>query len=116
MSTNHKTQNSFVISQEDIREVVGQIAQKFRPHKIILFGSYARGESHIYSDVDLLVILEDGRKDIDREIEVNLSVPHRFPMDILVRSPQKLAERLKLGDPFMRDIIENGLVFYERPG
>jgi len=62
----------------------------------------------------LLVILE--KKPDDIEIEVALSVPHKFPMDILVRSPQELADRLQLGDTFLRDIIEQGITLYERPG
>ena len=40
-----------------IRAVVKQIAEKFQPDKIILFGSYARGTAHGESDVDLLVVL-----------------------------------------------------------
>lgn len=104
------------ISQEEIRALADQIARKFNPHKIVLFGSYARGNYDPFSDVDLLVVLEKNQKGVDPEIEVALSVPHKFPMDILVRSPQELAARLKMGDTFLHDIITNGVVLYERPG
>ncbi|MGH7595378.1 MAG: nucleotidyltransferase domain-containing protein [bacterium] len=56
-----------MITQEQIQATVDQIAQKFNPLKIVLFGSYARGESHLHSDVDLLVILEDGHNGSDPE-------------------------------------------------
>ncbi|MCK6559119.1 nucleotidyltransferase domain-containing protein [bacterium] len=105
-----------MITPEQIHSVAQQIAQKFDPLKIVLFGSYARGESHRHSDVDLLVILEDGHHGGDPEVEVALSISHQFPMDILVRSPQQVAERLCLGDTFYRDIVEKGVVLYERPG
>ncbi|MBN1453622.1 MAG: nucleotidyltransferase domain-containing protein [Anaerolineales bacterium] len=45
------------IPQKAIDEVVRQIAEKFRPQKIILFGSYARGKPRPESDVDLLVVM-----------------------------------------------------------
>ena len=40
-----------------IRDVVKQIAEQFKPEKIILFGSYAYGKPRPESDVDLLVIM-----------------------------------------------------------
>jgi len=46
------------IPMEAIRAVVRQIAEKFQPEKIILFGSYAHGEPRPESDVDLLVIMD----------------------------------------------------------
>jgi len=36
-----------------------------------------------------------------------------FPCDLLVRSPEKLEERLSLGDPFIRNVVMNGQVLYE---
>jgi predicted nucleotidyltransferase len=104
------------IPQEEIRAVAQQIAQKFNPQKIILFGSYAQGNYHPYSDVDLLVILEEDQNGENSEVEVALSVTHKFPMDILVRSSQQLAKRLQMGDTFLRNIIEQGIVLYERSG
>jgi predicted nucleotidyltransferase len=40
-----------------IRRYVRQVAERFKPDKIILFGSFADGSSHEDSDVDLLVIM-----------------------------------------------------------
>lgn len=83
------------ISLQEIRAVADQIARKFNPQRIILFGSYTRGNSHPSSDVDLLVVLEENANEL--EIEVILSVPHKFPMDILVRSPREIEKRLQMG-------------------
>ena len=103
------------ISREEIRAVADQIAQKFNPQKIILFGSYARGTAHPFSDIDLLVVLDNNAPGRDPEIEVVLSVPHKFPMDLLVRSPQEIVNRLRMGDTFFQDIMEQGVILYERP-
>jgi hypothetical protein len=36
-----------------------------------------------------------------------------FPVDILVRSPEKVRQRLDMGDDFIRQILNNGKVLYE---
>jgi predicted nucleotidyltransferase len=108
------SENQRAISPEEIHAIARQIARKFNPQKIILFGSYARGNHHSFSDVDLLVVLEKTQDSIDPEIDVALSVSHRFPMDILVRSPQEISKRLQMGDPFFYEILERGVVLYER--
>lgn len=103
------------ISPDAIQAVADRIAQRFNPQKIILFGSHARGDSHACSDVDLLVVLDEWAAQDDPEIAVTLSIPHPFPMDILVKTSQQLAERLRMGDPFWREMLERGRVLYERP-
>jgi predicted nucleotidyltransferase len=109
-------QNSHPISKQKITSIAYQIANKFNPLKIVLFGSYATGNYHTYSDVDLLVVLDEDQTDGDPEIKVMLSVPHQFPMDIIVRSPDQIEERRKKGDTFLSDIIKHGIVLYERFG
>lgn len=46
-----------MVSMKDIRAAAERIGRDFRPHKVILFGSYAYGTATADSDVDLLVIL-----------------------------------------------------------
>jgi hypothetical protein len=36
-----------------------------------------------------------------------------IPIDLLVRTPEQVQQRLEMGDSFMRDIIERGKVMYE---
>ncbi len=103
----------------DLREIeskVDIIARKFCPEKIVLFGSYAKGKPHPASDVDLLVIIDTQRSTWDLAVEISLAVKHTFPMDIIVRTPQEIAQRLTLGDFFIQSIMRNGKVLYERAG
>ena len=90
-----------------------QIAQKFQPHKIILFGSYARGDFRPESDVDLLVVIDTSLKEVRQAIEICQQIEYDFGMDLLVKTPQVLAERIALGDSFLREIIRDGKVVYE---
>ena len=103
-----------MITPEQIQVVAHQIARKFNPIKVVLFGSYGRGQAHSRSDVDLLVILEEDHNGVDPEVEVAAGIAHPCPMDILVRTPQQIADRLSMGDSFFRDIVEKGVVLYER--
>lgn len=101
------------IPQKAIDEVVRQIAEKFHPQKIILFGSYARGKPRPESDVDMLVIMETPLIEVEQAIEICQQIDYRFGLDLIVRKPDRLAERLRMGDWFLRDILEEGKVVYE---
>jgi predicted nucleotidyltransferase len=50
-----------MVTMKEIRSVSRQIAREFRPRRVILFGSYARGTATENSDVDLLVIADSSQ-------------------------------------------------------
>lgn len=103
------------IPRRAIDRVAKNIADHFSPEQIILFGSYAYGKPHPYSDVDFLVIMETNERPLAKQMEISRALsPHPFGMDILVRTPKQLQERLALGDSFMHDITTKGKVLYER--
>lgn len=102
------------IPQEAIDDVVRQIAEQFHPHLIILFGSYAYGTPRPESDVDLLVVMDTQISEIQQEIAILRAIRKHFAMDLLVRKPDYLAYRLAIGDPFLKEITEQGKVMYER--
>jgi len=103
------------IPMRAIRAVVQQIAEKFQPEKIILFGSYAYGQPRPESDVDLLVVMETPLRNREQAAQIARAIDYHFGLDLLVRNPQQLAERLALGDFFLQEIIEGGKVLYARP-
>src|SRR5437764_6110988 len=82
-----------------IRRYARQVAERFRPEKIILFGSRAYGTPHEDSDVDLLVVMPC-RNQIDQSIRIYRELPAPFPMDLIVRTPYNLGWRLKEGESF----------------
>jgi uncharacterized protein len=94
---------------------VERIAHELRPEKIILFGSYAYGKPTPDSDVDLLVIMETEKQSNDRTWEVaRLLIPRPFPVDILVRTPAEIEQAFAKGDFFIKEIVTQGQVLYER--
>jgi predicted nucleotidyltransferase len=96
-----------------IRRFARDVAAKFHPDKVILFGSYAYGTPHDDSDVDLLVVMP-ARNEIDQAVKIRLAIPAPFPMDLIVRTPNDLLWRLEEGDSFLREIVTRGKVLHEQ--
>ena len=84
----------------------------FRPKKIILFGSCAYGTPQADSNVDLLVIVP-ARNRIDQSVRIRRATGHRFPLDLIVRTPEYVRRRIEDGDWFLREIVSEGKVLYE---
>lgn len=101
------------IPQAVIRRLARQIATEFKPQKIILFGSYARGKPRPESDVDLLVVMDTKLREVEQSIEIHRSLNILFGLDLIVYTPKHLRERVKMGDWFLRDILKEGRVLYE---
>jgi len=102
-----------MISRRDIKRVGAQIAREFRPQRIIWFGSYAHGKPTSDSDVDLLVILPLNGRPTEKAVEISSRLEYRFPIDLLVRSPEEVRRRLAWNDFFLREATEKGRVMSE---
>ena len=113
------TSNGFISEKRppllpEIDDKLKVIVRKYHPEKIILFGSYARGNVNKDSDVDLLVVIDTKQSTWDLAVEISLVLKHSKPIDIIVRTPQEIARRLKFGDFFIKNIMDEGQILYER--
>jgi len=99
----------------EIKHLCEKIALEFHPVKIILFGSHAYGKPQWDSDVDLLVIMPFKGRHTRKAIEILDRLNPATALDLLVRTPRQVEQRLAMGDFFMREIIERGKVMYEAP-
>ncbi len=97
-------------------ELIKQINSIFAPKKIILFGSHAWGIPTNDSDFDLLVIMESKEeRHSKRAIEIlSKCHPGTVSVDLIVRTPEEIKERLEIGDPFIKKVIEKGKVLYAK--
>ena len=96
-----------------IRRFAREVAERFQPDRIILFGSYAYGKPHKDSDVDLLVVMP-AKNETAQAIRIRLATDRDFPLDLIVRTPENLRRRLEEGDWFLREAVERGKVLYEK--
>ncbi len=102
-----------MVTMNRIEEFGRQIGREFVAERIILFGSYTRGAVTDDSDVDLLVIVPFEGRNVDKSVEIRMKLRPQFPVDLLVRTPEKVRQRIEMGDGFMREIVEEGKVLYE---
>lgn len=102
-----------MVTMEQIEALGRRIVEEFHPQRVVLFGSYAAGQPTPDSDVDLLIITAVDKRPEDKAVEILLKVRPPFPVDLVVRTPEKVSERLAMGDDFMRDILEEGKILYE---
>ncbi|MDE0397591.1 MAG: HEPN domain-containing protein [Candidatus Poribacteria bacterium] len=106
-----------MISRKDIQATCDDIVREFSPLQVILFGFYAYGTPTEDSDVDLLVVMDIPESETRRQaVEIRQRITRRFPMDLLVRSPEELAYRISYNDWLLREITEKGEVLYESRG
>ena len=97
-----------------IREIVSKIVKHFHPDKVILFGSRAWGEPTGESDLDILVVMDVDGSPIRKASEISrIARPRFLPMDIIVRTSDEIERRIRMGDPFIKRIMNRGKVLYE---
>ena len=104
-----------MIGMSSINELANEIGRAFRPNRVVLFGSYASGSPTADSDVDLLVVMPFQGESAEQAARIRMQVRPPFAFDLIVRSPERMAQRLAIGDPFLSDIDQNGRVLYEEP-
>lgn len=100
--------------EEELQKITKQLIHSFKPEKIILFGSGARGDYGPDSDLDILVI-KDGLEEVrfrDRCYQVRKLFESEMPVDFLVYTPYEIRKRLYLEDPFFIHIFSEGRILY----
>jgi len=103
------------ITEGLLQEITNRLVEAFDPEKVILFGSRAAGAPRSDSDVDLLVVMEAEGSPIQRAVAVKRVCRPRFvAMDVLVKTPEEVTTRLRRGDVFLRQVLDEGRVLYER--
>jgi predicted nucleotidyltransferase len=101
------------VFRKEVEAIVVQIVEKYKPEKIILFGSIARGEYGLDSDADFLIIKSDTPLyGADRIRELSRIIERNIPVDFLVYRPEEFKHRLKMGDPFLKAVLKEGKVLY----
>ncbi len=101
--------------KEELEDIIRQIIEKYKPTMIILFGSASSGRFNEDSDIDLLVIKKEtphlGR---ERAREIRRLLKKNLPVDFFIYRPEEFDERVRLGDPFIKNILKEGKVLYGR--
>ncbi|MEI6261972.1 MAG: nucleotidyltransferase domain-containing protein [Deltaproteobacteria bacterium] len=102
---------------DQIKQITEIIINDYKPDKVILFGSRARGDVRPDSDVDILVV-SDKEKNMPRykrglQVRVKLS-NILIPKDILFYTHEDFSRWRNVKQSFVSTVIREGLVLYER--
>jgi predicted nucleotidyltransferase len=104
------------ISENHFREELARILaglRRYRPQKVILFGSFARGDYHATSDIDLLIIKETKRPFTDRIGDVLALCDYSIPLEPLVYTPSEFEKMCRENNLFIGKVLQEGEVIYE---
>ena len=97
---------------KDIKNITEIIREKYKPEKIILFGSRAKGSAKKRSDIDLLVIKKTNKKILERQREIANLLKYPIPSDIIVLTPKEFNKAKKKPNYFMREVLNYGKVIF----
>ncbi len=79
------------------------IRQKFGVKRIGIFGSFARGEEREDSDLDVLVVFEEGQKTFDNYMDLKFYLEDLFGREVDLVTEKALKPQLK--DIIMKDVV-----------
>ena len=97
-----------------LRVVIENLKLAFSPEKIVLFGSYARGDHHKDSTLDIFIITETDARFVERirsAIEVTGGTPTVEP---IVYTPEEFQLMKDQGEGFIESAVNEGVILYEK--
>ena len=103
------------INEKLVQTMADRIVDRFTPQKVIIFGSWARGETVPDSDLDFLVVMpyQGSKRDCQVSIRRELK-DFGIPKDIIVLSPDEFQQKGDLNGSIYKTAITEGKVLYVR--
>ena len=99
---------------KEVKNILEQLINLYKPQKIILFGSLMRGNPKPGTDIDFFIIKKNvPTLGVDRIRQLDRLIKYKLATDFIVYKPEELDQRLKLGDPFIKSILSEGKILYD---
>lgn len=103
-----------MLTQATLLEAARVLGEAARPAKVILFGSYARGDADERSDVDFLVVEPEVENRYEESVRLYRALrPLRLPVDVLVYSEADIEHRRNWCSSAVYWALREGKVLYE---
>ena len=96
-----------------LRKISERLKKEYHAEKVILYGSYARGEATEDSDVDLFIIAPSRERFFERMATVRgliRDLRNGLPVSPIVLTPEEVEERRSKEDQFVQQILEEGIM------
>ena len=110
------------MTKDDIIKKINYSLKNLNVNKVILFGSWAKGNQVNDSDIDLLVVTNDNFvfKSFAQKIETKLKIANALnplrkfaDIDLIVYTKPMFNEFMKLNSGFKKEILDSGTIIYE---
>lgn len=103
------------VAKPVLKMMVDRIVRNFNPERIILFGSYARGTPNFHSDIDLLVIMENGAKRRETVVKIRkLLRSSPIAKDVVVTTTGNIEKYGNVPGYVIYNALREGVMLYER--
>lgn len=99
--------------KQELDRIVKILVERYKPEKIILFGSLVSGKIHEWSDIDLAIVKNTRKRFIDRGYEVALLTDPEIAIDFFVYTPEEFKEMQKNNYFIKEEMVKKGEVLYE---
>jgi predicted nucleotidyltransferase len=110
---NKNSQKCITEMEREFAGIRRQIIEKIDPDRIMLFGSLARKDVSRSSDIDILIIKKTRKSFKKRMCELYDKIDYRWPTEMLCYTPAEI-QRLKGKNMFLKNVLREGLVVYEK--
>lgn len=97
-----------------VKRFLNLIIKKFNLKKIIIFGSFARGDYHKGSDLDLVIVGEFKDRFIDRIGKIIALNNSDLEIEAMVYTEEEFQKMIQERRPFIEQVLEEGIVVYEK--
>ena len=102
-----------MVTQEQLNEITRRIVENFKPEKIVLFGSYAQGNSTEDSDLDLLIVKDSNLPRYKRGREVRKYLRGlKVAIDLVVYTKDEIQKWSNVKTSFITTVMEKGKILY----
>lgn len=101
---------------EHLPTVKRRLVRRFRPERIVLFGSQATGKAHAESDLDLLIVMPNGVDRRATRIAMRQTLAD-LPLskDLLVTTPKEISRFGDVIGTIANEALTHGITIYARP-
>ena len=98
----------------EVNKLTETLVKKYKPEKIILFGSAARGDNKPESDLDLFVIKKTKKQYFDRVSEAMKYLNTDRSVDMIVFTPKEFEKAQNEKRVFIKQVLKYGVNLYEQ--